>query len=471
MPKISENSILHSVDKLFDHSSSLCQLEEGIKERIKSCNLTVTIRFGVRLRGRVYSFTGWRSVHSEHQHPAKGGIRYAMNVDQDEVEGLAALMTYKCALIGIPFSGSKGALQINRNDWEPHELERITRRFTQELAKRNLIGPSQNVPAPDMGTSEVEMAWIADEYQRLNRLDINAAACVTGKPLSTGGIEGRIEATGRGTQYATQEFFRSWPNLQKSGLAPGLRGKRIIIQGLGNVGYHAAKFLSQEDGCLIQGIIERDGAIYREQGLPVDEVRAHMNRTGGVRGFPDAGYIEHGQSLLEKDCDILLPAALENVLTSENAPRIKAPLIVEAANGPTTYDADKILKERGIVILPDIYVNSGGVTVSYFEWIKNLGHMRLGLLDHQRQESQNRQIAEMLESMTGVKIAPEQWKAFVRGSEEIDLVRSGLEEMMRKAFGRMLSVYQERKGVDDLRTAAYVLAIETVANAYKSSGI
>ena len=394
-----------------------------------------------------------------------------MNVDQEEVEGLAALMTYKCALIGIPFSGSKGALQINRNDWEPHELERITRRFTQELAKRNLIGPSQNVPAPDMGTSEVEMAWIADEYQRLNRLDINAAACVTGKPLSSGGIEGRIEATGRGTQYAVQEFFRSWPNLNKSGLTPELKGKRIIIQGLGNVGYHAAKFLSEEDGCLIQGIIERDGAIYREQGLPVDEVRAHMNRTGGVRGFPDADFIEHGQSLLEKECDILLPAAMENVITSENAPRIKAPIIVEAANGPTTYDADKILKERGVVILPDIYVNSGGVTVSYFEWIKNLGHMRLGLLDHQRQESQNRQIAEMLESMTGVKIPEEQWKAFVRGSEEIDLVRSGLEEMMRKAFGHMLSVYRERNGVDDLRTAAYVLAIETVANAYKSSGI
>ncbi|WP_245417853.1 Glu/Leu/Phe/Val family dehydrogenase [Cohaesibacter celericrescens] len=442
-----------------------------MKERIKACNLTLTIRFGVRLRGKVFSFTGWRSVHSEHQHPAKGGIRYAPNVDQEEVEGLAALMTYKCALMGIPFSGSKGALQINRNEWEPHELERITRRFTQELAKRNLIGPSQNVPAPDMGTSEVEMAWIADEYQRLNRLDINASACVTGKPLSHGGIEGRIEATGRGTQYAIQEFFRSWPDREKIGLDGDLRGKRVIIQGLGNVGYHAAKFLSQEDGCIIQGVIEHDGGVFRAEGLNIEKLRQHMNTHGGVCGFLDAESFEDGSKMLEMPCDILIPAARENVITSKNAANIQARLVVEAANGPISYSGDQILREKGVTVMPDIYVNSGGVTVSYFEWIKNLGHMRLGLLDHQRQETQNRRIAEMLESMTGVKIPKDQWDAFVRGSDEIDLVRSGLDEMMRQAFQRMVEVYQTREGVEDLRTAAYVLAIESVANSYKASGI
>lgn len=471
MPQKMENSILATVDKIFDDASSLCHLEDGLKERIKACNLTLTVRFGVRLRGKVISFNGWRSVHSEHQHPAKGGIRYAPNVDQDEVEGLAALMTYKCALMGIPFSGSKGALQIDRTEWEPHELERITRRFTQELAKRNLIGPSQNVPAPDMGTSETEMAWIADEYQRLNRLDINAAACVTGKPLTHGGIEGRVEATGRGTQYAVQAFFRSWQDRAPLGLEGPLKGKSVIIQGLGNVGYHAAKFLSEEDGCIITGVIERDGSLYCAEGLNIEKLHQHMKNTGGVENFPGATFCADGAKLLEAPCDILIPAALENVITSANAANIQAKLIVEAANGPISHEGNEILRARGIPILPDIYVNSGGVTVSYFEWIKNLGHMQLGLLDHQRQENQNRRIAEMLESMTGAKIPQDQWDSFVRGSDEIDLVRSGLGEMMRKAFDRMLAIYQTRDGVPDLRTAAYILAIETVAKSYQVSGI
>ncbi|WP_245418566.1 Glu/Leu/Phe/Val family dehydrogenase [Cohaesibacter intestini] len=471
MPQKMEHSILATVDKIFDDASSLCHLEDGLKERIKACNLTLTIRFGVRLRGKVISFNGWRSVHSEHQHPAKGGIRYAPNVDQDEVEGLAALMTYKCALMGIPFSGSKGALQIDRTEWEPHELERITRRFTQELAKRNLIGPSQNVPAPDMGTSETEMAWIADEYQRLNRLDINAAACVTGKPLTHGGIEGRVEATGRGTQYAVQAFFRSWQDRGPLGLEGPLKGKSVIIQGLGNVGYHAAKFLSEEDGCIITGVIERDGSLYCAEGLDIEKLYQHMKKNGGVKDFPGTTFNADGAKLLEAPCDILIPAALENVITSANAADIQAKLIVEAANGPISHEGNEILRARGIPILPDIYVNSGGVTVSYFEWIKNLGHMQLGLLDHQRQENQNRRIAEMLESMTGAKIPQDQWDSFVRGSDEIDLVRSGLGEMMRKAFERMLAIYQTRDGVPDLRTAAYILAIETVAKSYQVSGI
>ena len=471
MSEIQESSILESVDKMFDGASSLCSLQDGMKERIKACNLTFTVRFGVRLRGQVVSFTGWRSVHSEHLQPAKGGIRYAPDVDQDEVEGLAALMTYKCALMEIPFGGSKGALQIDRNAWETPELERITRRFTQELAKRNLIGPSQNVPAPDMGTGEAEMAWIADEYQRLNRLDINGAACVTGKPLSHGGIAGRVEATGRGTQYAIREFFRNDADRERTGLSGELRGKRIVIQGLGNVGYHAAKFLSEDDGCVIQAVIERDGAVRSENGIPIEALRRHMREHGGVRGFPSVEFVEAGASVLEAPCDILIPAAKENVITSGNAARINAPLVVEAANGPVGFEGDRILRDRGITVLPDIYVNSGGVTVSYFEWVRNLGHIRFGLLDHSRQEDQNRRIAEMLEAMTGSTIPPEQRAAFVRGSEEIDLVRSGLDEVMRGAYRRMADIRRSRSGVPDFRTAAYVLAIESIADAYKSSGI
>ena len=466
-----ESTLLESVDKMFDGAAAFCPMEEGLKERIQACNLTFTVRFGVRLRGRVHSFTGWRAVHSEHFEPAKGGIRYSPHVDQAEVEGLAALMTYKCALMEIPFGGSKGALQIDRTEWETHELERITRRFTQELAKRNLIGPSQNVPAPDMGTGELEMAWIADEYKRLNRLDINAVACVTGKPLSRGGVEGRIEATGRGTQYAIREFFRHDRDREKTGLSGDLRGKRIVVQGLGNVGYHAAKFLSEDDGCIIKAVVERDGAVVSDAGIPIEALHDHLQQSGGVQGFPGVEYVPEGAPVLEAPCDILIPAAIENVITSQNAPRIQAPLVVEAANGPTTFEADQILRERGVTVLPDLFVNSGGVTVSYFEWVKNLGHMRFGLLDRRRQESRNQQIVEMLETMTGSGFPPDRLVEFMQGSREIDLVRSGLDDIMRAAYGRMSSVLHTRPGVPDLRAAAYILAIESIVDAYKASGI
>ena len=471
MQTTQESTLLESVDKMFDGAAGFCSMQEGLQERIKACNLTFTVRFGVRLRGRVSSFVGWRAVHSEHFEPTKGGIRYSPHVDQAEVEGLAALMTYKCALMEIPFGGSKGALQIDRTQWDTHELERITRRFTQELAKRNLVGPSQNVPAPDMGTGELEMAWIADEYRRLNRLDINAAACVTGKPLSHGGVEGRTEATGRGTQYAIREFFRHDIDREKTGLTGDLKGKRVVIQGLGNVGYHAAKFLSEEDGCIIQAVIERDGAVRSDAGIPIDALHAYMEENGGVQGFPGVEYVADGSAVLEAPCDILIPAAIENVITSENAPRIQAPLIVEAANGPVTFEADKILRERGITVLPDLFVNSGGVTVSYFEWVKNLGHIRFGLFERRRQETRNQRMVEMLETMTGSPLPANRLAEFMEGGREIDLVRSGLDDIMRAAYERMSGVLHSRSGVPDLRTAAYILAIESIVDAYKASGI
>ncbi|MEO1314663.1 MAG: Glu/Leu/Phe/Val dehydrogenase, partial [Pseudomonadota bacterium] len=373
-----EPSFRQSVDIMFNRAAAMMELPPGLKEKIRVCNATYTVRFGVRLRGDLHTFTGYRSVHSEHMEPVKGGIRFAMSVNQDEVEALAALMTFKCALVETPFGGSKGGLCVDPRDWEPHELEQITRRFAYELIKRDLIHPAQNVPAPDMGTGEREMAWIADQFRRMNTTDINAAACVTGKPPHAGGIQGRTEATGRGVQYALQEFFRHKEDTKIAGLDGKLDGKRVIVQGLGNVGYHAAKFLSEEDGALVTGVIERDGAIVNDTGLNIELLRLHIAETGGVRGFEGGSFIENGSEVLEYACDILIPAALEGVINMENADRVRAPLIIEAANGPVTAGADEILRKRGCVIIPDMYANAGGVTVSYFEWVKNLSHIRFG---------------------------------------------------------------------------------------------
>jgi len=380
-------SFLDDVNNQFDDAARFVPMQEGLAEKIKVCNATYVTRFGVRLRDRMETFLGWRAVHSTHWTPAKGGIRYSVLVDQEEVEALAALMTYKCALMGLPFGGSKGGLRIDPAKWERQELERITRRFTQELARHNFFGPSQNVPAPDMGTNETTMVWMADEYRRRSPNDINALACVTGKPLAAGGIEGRIEATGRGVQYALREFFRHQSDLERTGLSPSLAGKRLIIQGLGNVGYHAAKFFSEQDGCRVVGVIERDGAVWSDAGLPIEDLKLHLTKTGGVKGFADVEFVDNSASVLERECDVLIPAAIERVIHSGNAPGLRAKLVVEAANGPTTFEADKILNDRGIIVLPDLYVNAGGVVVSYFEWVKNLTHIPFGLMERRHHEA------------------------------------------------------------------------------------
>ncbi|MBC7180712.1 MAG: Glu/Leu/Phe/Val dehydrogenase, partial [Roseovarius sp.] len=384
-----EPSFRESVDLMFNRAVALMDLPPGLEEKIRVCNATYTVRFGVRLRGQIHTFTGYRSVHSEHMEPVKGGIRYAMGVNQDEVEALAALMTYKCALVEAPFGGSKGGLRLDPRQWEEHELEMITRRFAYELIKRDLINPAQNVPAPDMGTGEREMAWIADQYKRMNTTDINYRACVTGKPINAGGIQGRVEATGRGVQYALQEFFRHPEDIAAAHLSGTLEGKRVIVQGLGNVGYHAAKFLSEEDGCLVTGIIERDGALVDDKGLNVEAVRNWIARHGGVDGYPEGKYVKDGAKVLEQECDILIPAAMEGVINLGNAAQIKAPLIIEAANGPVTAGADDILRQKGTVIIPDMYANAGGVTVSYFEWVKNLSHIRFGRIGRRQEEARH----------------------------------------------------------------------------------
>lgn len=471
-----EPSFRESVDMMFNRAVALLDLPPGLEEKIRVCNATYTVRFGVRLRGKIETFTGYRSVHSEHMEPVKGGIRFAIGVNQDEVEALAALMTYKCALVEAPFGGSKGGLRIDPRLYDEHELELITRRFAYELIKRDLIDPAQNVPAPDMGTGEREMAWIADQYNRMNTSDINSKACVTGKPLNAGGIAGRVEATGRGVQYALREFFRDERGLAKAGLTGKLDGKRVIVQGLGNVGYHAAKFLSEEDGSKITGIIEHDGGLVDENGLNVEAVRAWIIENGGVTGYPDATYVEKGAAVMENECDILIPAALEGVINLSNADRIKAPLIIEAANGPVTAGADDIMRKKGIVIIPDMYANAGGVTVSYFEWVKNLSHIRFGRMQRRQEEGRHQLVVDELERLSsdkglGWQLSPGFKEKYLRGADELELVRSGLDDTMRISYQTMRDVWHERDDVEDLRTAAYIVAISKVAASYRAKGL
>lgn len=472
----SDISFRDSVDQMFNQAIKLMDLPTGLEEKIRVCNATYTVRFGVRLRGSIHTFTGYRSVHSEHMEPVKGGIRYALSVNQDEVEALAALMTFKCALVETPFGGSKGGLCIDPKQWKEHELEQITRRFAYELVKRDLIHPSQNVPAPDMGTGEREMAWIADQYQRMNTTDINAKACVTGKPLNAGGIEGRVEATGRGIQYALREFFRHQEDVSLAQLEGTLDGKKIIVQGFGNVGFHAANFLSNEDNAKIIAVIEHDGAVVDHEGINIQKLSKFVKKHGGVRGFKDATFVEKADSVLELECDILIPAATEGVIHPGNAKKIKAPLIIEAANGPITAKADAILQKRGTVIIPDMYANAGGVTVSYFEWVKNLSHIRFGRMQRRQEEARHQLLADEINRLmraSGIKeqLSSSFTEAYLKGAGELELVRSGLDDSMRTAYQFMRETWHSRSDVKDLRTAAYLVAIERVADSYQTKGL
>ena len=461
---------LNSTNKLFDQALSYTEISPDLAKRIRVSNSTYTINFGVKLRDEIHTFTGWRSVHSEHFEPAKGGIRYDINASQEEVEALAALMTYKCAIIEVPYGGSKGALKINPKDWTKSEIEKITRRFAQELIKRDLIHPAQNVPAPDAGTGAEEMAWIADEYRRIYPTDINALACVTGKPIQKGGLVGRSEATGRGVQYIIREFFRHEEDYLKAGFKGGLKDKKVVVQGLGNVGYHAAKFLQEEDGCRIVCVMEHNGAILNPDGLNVKKIKQYQSEHGSFEGCSEGKFETNTSECLTMKCDILIPAAKENVIDKTNAEGIQAKLIVEAANGPITFEADGLLNDRNITIIPDIMANAGGVAVSYFEWIRNLRHIRFGRLEKRRNAFQFDTLISAIEIMTG-KEMPEKFKEqFIEGANEIDLVRSGLDDMMREAYQKIRESMIEND-IPNLRTAAYKVALDRIAESYDSIGL
>lgn len=460
-----------SVNHMADRAFEVLDMAPDIATAIKACTSIIQINFPVKIRDKVEVFTGWRAVHSTHRLPAKGGIRFATIVDQDEVEALAALMTYKCAIVDVPFGGSKGGLLIDPGRYDRDEMQVITRRFARELVRKGFLSPATNVPAPDMGTGQREMAWIADTYKLLQPEDINYAGSVTGKPVAHGGIRGRNEATGRGVVYAIREFFRHPDDMKAAGLDGGLAGKKIVVQGLGNVGYHAARLLEEEDEAKIIAVIERDGLLAREDGLSIEAIRQYINEHGTIRGYPDATFMENGLAGLEMQCDILIPAALEAQITQENADRIKTRLIVEAANGPVTFEADEILRKKGVCILPDAYVNAGGVTVSYFEWIRNLSHIRFGRMERRFDELRGQHLVTAMESLTNQSIPDWMRDEIVRGADELDLVRSGLDDTMRNAYGELSRTFHENDRVNDFRTAAYVVAIEKIARSYFDIGI
>jgi len=443
-----------SVDLMFNRAASFMDISDKLIEKIRVCNATYIVRFGVKLRGDIHTFTGFRSVHSEHKEPVKGGIRYSLGVNQDEVEALAALMTYKCALVDVPFGGSKGGLCINPKDWNEEELERITRRFTFELARRDLIHPSLNVPAPDMGTGEREMAWMVDEYRRLNNENIDAVACVTGKPVHLGGIMGRVEATGRGVQYALQEFFRHSEDVK----AAKLRGD-----------LHAALFLQTEDKAKINTVIERGGVVRNKDGIDIQALKDHMTSGAPLEDFEGGTVSQDADALCDK-CDILIPAALESVINLDNAHNIKTKLIIEAANGPVTAKADKILRDRGVTIIPDMFANAGGVTVSYFEWVKNINQIRFGRLQRRYEEGRNRALIEALEKQ-GMKFSRGFKSEYLDGADELDLVRAGLDDTMRLAYREIRDTLRAKPELEDLRTAAFYCAINDIALHYRSIGL
>ena len=465
------NNFLLDTNRYVNKALKYSELSDDLAKKIVTCNSTYTVRFGVRLRGQIYTFEGWRSVHSEHMEPTKGGIRFDMDTHAEEVEALAALMSYKCAIINVPYGGSKGGLKIDPTQWERIELEKITRRFAQELIKRDLISPSMNVPAPDIGTSSKEMAWIADEYRKIHPADINGSACVTGKPPSKNGLVGREEATGRGVQYIIREFFRNPDLLKLIKLDNDLSTKSFILQGLGNVGYHLSKFLTEDDGVKLIGISEFNGGIYNEDGINVEHAKKYFTKHNSFENYPKATFIKDSSLLLKRKCDILIPAARENVITEKNAEDISAKLIVEAANGPISYKGNQILNRKKIFVIPDILANGGGVAVSYFEWVKNLRHIRFGRLEKRRNQIQLNNLIEAIESMTG-KTMPAKYKSnFHNGIEEIDLIRSGLDDMMIDGFQNVKKEFLKTDKIPDFRTAAFKAAIEKIALSYDFIGL
>jgi glutamate dehydrogenase (NAD(P)+) len=460
-----------NVNAYFDHAAKFCHYAPGLLSQIRSCNSVYAFAFPVRYPdGSIEVVRAWRAEHSHHKLPTKGGIRYSPQVDESEVKALAALMTYKCALVDVPFGGAKGAVQIDPSRYSVEQLERITRRYTHELDRKQFIGPGLDVPAPDYGTGEREMSWIADTYSQLHTGELEALACVTGKPITEGGIHGRREATGRGLMYALAEACRSAEDMRALGLSVGLEGKRLVVQGLGNVGYHTAKFC-REQGALIVGIAEREGAIANPKGLNEDEVFNFRKRTGSLLGFPGAIDILRSADALELDCDVLAPAALENVLTGENAPRIKARIILEGANGPTTPEADEVFRKNGVLVIPDVYANAGGVTVSYFEWLKNLSHVRLGRLDRRRQAATENRMLQAIEVASGRKFTDNERQSFVKVTDELAIVNSGLEDTMIVAYQEIRETLRRQPQMGDLRTAAFVMAINKVAIVYEELGI
>ena len=464
-------SFFESVNKNFDKAATFTGLPKGLLDQIKACNAVYQMRFPVKVGNEYQVIEAYRVQHSQHRLPTKGGIRYSEHVNQDEVMALAALMTYKCAIVDVPFGGAKGGVRINPKAYTVKQLEKITRRYTAELIRKNFIGPGIDVPAPDYGTGAREMAWIVDTYTTMKHGEIDGVACVTGKPVTQNGIRGREEATGRGVFYGMRELLNNKEDCKKWGITPGTAGKKIVLQGLGNVGSFTGKISQNEGDMVIIAVSEFEGAIHNEKGIDIAELLKHRKETGSILNFPGTKILPSRDAALELECDILVPAALENQITSDNAERIKAKIIAEAANGPISADGEAILLKMGVIIIPDMYLNAGGVTVSYFEWLKNLSHMRFGRMEKRFDHNTYNNLVTTIENMTGKKIGAQERDFLTKGAEEVDLVRSGLEETMINSYNQIRETWKRKKGVEDLRTAAFICALNKISSDYMAMGI
>ena len=465
------NLFFESVNQNFAKAAPFTGLSTGILDQIRACNTVLRLRFPVQIGDDVEVFEAYRAQHSHHRMPTKGGIRYAMTVDQEEVMALAALMTYKCALVDVPFGGAKGGIRFDPKKYTVAQLERITRRYTYELVNHGMIGPGKDVPAPDYGTGSREMAWILDTYLSMNHGELDAIACVTGKPVTMNGIKGRDEATGRGVYYGIREMVGIEEDMKKLGLTTGMAGKRIVVQGLGNVGFHTARICQQEGNSKIICIAEYEGAIYNADGFDIVALAAHRKEHGSIMTFPGATPLSNRMAALELECDILIPAALENQITMDNVANIKAKIVAEAANGPVSAEASAYLAEKNIWVLPDMYINAGGVTVSYFEWLKNLSHVRFGRMTKRFEHNAYENIVDAIEKYTHSKVSDRDRMILTKGPDEIDLVRSGLEETMITAYHTIRDQWLADPNIVDLRTAAFVVAIKKVGSDYAQLGI
>ncbi|MEZ4910853.1 MAG: Glu/Leu/Phe/Val dehydrogenase [Saprospiraceae bacterium] len=459
-----------SVQANFDKAAAFTDIHPGLLNQIKVCNAVYQMNFPVKIKDSYQVIEAYRVQHSHHRLPTKGGIRFSHLVDQDEVMALAALMTYKCAIVDVPFGGAKGGVKVSPRSYTEEELERITRRYTVELIRKNFIGPSVDVPAPDYGTGEREMAWILDTYQTFKGTEIDAGGCVTGKPVRQGGINGRTEATGRGVFYGIREALNDELILKQTGLSRGVAGKTMVIQGMGNVGSHTGLISQKEGDMKIIGLSELEGTIYNENGIDMQAALDYRKEHGTIIGLPGTTSLNR-EDWVGIECDVLVPAALESVITIENAHNVRAKIIAEAANGPTTAAAEDILIKNGVIIIPDMYINAGGVTVSYFEWLKNLSHMRFGRMDKRFNQNTYSNIVNTFESLTGKKITDKERSIITRGADEVDLVRSGLEETMINSFEQIMDVYRNKKGIGSLRNAAFVTSLNKVADDYLTLGV
>ena len=462
-------TFLENVDMMINDTIEKINIDPNISKILKTCRSVLQVKFPVKIKGKIEIFQGWRAVHSNHRLPVKGGLRFSTNVNQEEVEALAALMTFKCAVVDVPFGGAKGGLLIDPKKYDEESLEKITKKFARELIRRGYLSPARDVPAPDIGTSQREMGWILDTYKSLRPDDINHAACVTGKSIDHGGIKGRLEATGKGVCEALKEFFRHSKELKRHNIDGQLSDQKIIVQGFGNVGLNSAKALFV-NGAKIIGIAEKEGGIVNINGINILQLEEYQKKNQTILNFPNTEIIKNSNDLLTYKCDILIPAALESVITLINADKIQAKIICEGANGPITYRANKKLLSKGKVIIPDIYANAGGVTVSYFEWIRNTSHIRMGRLNKRYEENRGDTIIKTIQSITEKEIPKDLIKQLVHGANEEDIIASGLEDTMRVAFQDMLEI-KNQYNLDSYRMSAYAIALKKIEKSYLELGI